>query len=112
MNRSAIIAKLVELYPNLGRREVDHLVKGIFNAMVDHIIEGNRVEVRGFGCFSLKERAPGVVRNPRDGISLEVDSRHVVYFRAGKELKDKVNGAVLNKVGTAKRKSRANSTIK
>ena len=62
--------------------------------MVDNIAEGERIEIRGFGCFSLKERSAGVIRNPRDGVSIESEGRHVVYFRAGKELKDRVNSSI------------------
>jgi len=91
MNRSCIVAKLSELYPKVNRSEIDSLVKGLFNVLVNHIAEGNRIEIRGFGCFSLKERNAGVIRNPRDGVTIPCGGRHVVYFRAGKELKDRVN---------------------
>ena len=94
MNRSDLITKLCDLYPKMTRKEIDTLVKIIFSNMVDSVADGNRIEVRGFGCFSLKERRAGIVRNPRDGISIESnDSRHVVYFRAGKELKTRVDNA-------------------
>jgi integration host factor subunit beta len=92
MNRSDLITKLLDLYPKMTRKEIDSLVKILFSNMVDNIADGNRIEVRGFGCFSLKERFAGIVRNPRDGVSIESnDSRFVVYFRAGKELKNRVD---------------------
>lgn len=94
MNRSGIVAKLSELYPKMNRKDIDALVRNLFSAMVNNIAEGERIEIRGFGCFSLKERSAGVIRNPRDGVSIESDGRHVVYFRAGKELKDRVNSSV------------------
>ena len=94
MNRSGIVAKLSELYPKINRKEIDGLVRNLFGEMVDNIAEGARIEIRGFGCFSLKERSAGVIRNPRDGVSIDSDGRHVVYFRAGKELKDRVNSSV------------------
>ncbi len=94
MNRSDIVAKLSELYPKLSRKEVDVLVRNLFGEMVNSIAEGARIEIRGFGCFSLKERSAGIIRNPRDGVSINSDSRNVVYFRAGKELKDRVNSSV------------------
>ncbi|MDQ5922122.1 MAG: integration host factor subunit beta [Pseudomonadota bacterium] len=93
MNRSGIIAKLIELYPQVNRKDVEGLVKNMFGAIFDSIIEDDRIEIRGFGSFSLKKRPPGVVRNPRDGISIQSGNRHVVYFRAGKELKDRVNAS-------------------
>lgn len=91
MNRSNIVARLSELYPKVSRKEVDSLVRGLFNIMVNNIADGERIEIRGFGCFSLKERGAGTIRNPRDGVSIESHGRHVVYFRAGKELKERVN---------------------
>ena len=94
MNRSGIVTKLSELYPKVNRKEIDGLVRNLFGKMVDSLAEGERIEIRGFGCFSLKERTAGVIRNPRDGVSIESDGRHVVYFRAGKELKDRVNVSV------------------
>lgn len=92
MNRSELIAKLCDLYPKMSKKDVDWLVKILFSSMVDNIADGNRIEVRGFGCFSLKKRSSGIIRNPRDGVSVEADGpRHVVYFRAGKELKTRVD---------------------
>ena len=91
MNRSDIIDKLSELYPKISHNNIDKAVKRIFNLVSDSIIEGNRVEIRGFACFSLKQRNAGFVRNPRDGVSIPRQARSVVYFRAGKELKDRVN---------------------
>ena len=92
MNRSDLIAKLCDLYPKLTRGEIDSLVKTLFSSMVNHVADGNRIEIRGFGCFSLKKRTAGVIRNPRDGVSIKSDAlRHVVYFRAGKELKTRVD---------------------
>jgi len=94
MNRSGIVGKLAELYPKVNHRDIDGLVRSLFNTMVENIAAGERIEIRGFGCFSLKERSAGVIRNPRDGISIESEGRHVVYFRAGKELKERVDSSV------------------
>jgi integration host factor subunit beta len=94
MNRSGIVSKLSELYPKVNHKEIDGLVRTLFGTMVDNIAAGERIEIRGFGCFSLKERSAGVIRNPRDGVSIESEGRHVVYFRAGKELKERVDSAV------------------
>ena len=94
MNRSGIVSRLCELYPKVNNKEIDGLVRSLFETIVDNIASGERIEIRGFGCFSLKERSAGVVRNPRDGIFVESDGRHVVYFRAGKELKERVDASV------------------
>ena len=60
MNRSGIVTKLTELYPKINRKDIDGLVRNLFSKMVDNIAEGERIEIRGFGCFSLKERSAGV----------------------------------------------------
>jgi integration host factor subunit beta len=91
MNRSDIIAAMAELYPKLVHKEIDSVVKQLLNLISDNIASGKRIEIRGFGAFSLKERRAGLIRNPRLGVSMESDGRYVVYFRAGKELKDRVN---------------------
>ncbi len=91
MNRSDIIKKISELYPKLSRKEIDAIVKELFSSMASNISDGKRIEIRGFGCFSLKQRAAGKVRNPREKISIESDARSVVYFRAGKELRERVD---------------------
>lgn len=94
MNRSDIVDQMGELYPKLSNKEIDSAVKVLFNAMSDNMIGGNRIEIRGFGSFSLKERGPGLIRNPRQGLSIKSEGRYVVYFRAGKELKERVNTIV------------------
>lgn len=90
MNRSDIVLALLDLYPKLTHKQIDGLVKNIFVNMIDIVASGGRIEVRGFGCFSLKTRR-GPVRNPRDGSTISSYARYVVYFRAGKELKERVN---------------------
>ncbi|MDD3266095.1 MAG: integration host factor subunit beta [Burkholderiales bacterium] len=91
MNRSDIIKHISELYPKLSRKEVEVIVKELFSKMAGSIANGKRIEIRGFGCFSLKHRAAGKVRNPRHGVSIDSDERYVVYFRAGKELRERVD---------------------
>lgn len=91
MNRSDIVDKMTELYPRIVHKEVDSVVKQLLNTISDNIASGKRIEIRGFGAFSLKERKAGLVRNPRFGVSVVSNGRYVVYFRAGKELKERVN---------------------
>ncbi len=93
MNRSELISKLCDLHPKASKK-IDSLVKIIFSYLVKNIAKGNRVEVRGFGSFSLKVRKAIMVRNPRDGkviTSGKNQVRYVVYFRPGKNLRIKVN---------------------
>lgn len=91
MNRSDIVDKLSELHPNINRSTIDKSVKSMFSFVSNSIADGARVEIRGFACFSLKQRNAGLVRNPRVGVAIPTKARNVVYFRAGKELKDRVN---------------------
>lgn len=91
MNRSDIIDAMAELYPKLVHKEIDSVVKQLLSLISHNVANGERIEIRGFGAFSLKERKAGLIRNPRLGVSIESEGRYVVYFRAGKELKDRVN---------------------
>jgi integration host factor subunit beta len=79
-----------------SKRRVDKIVKdsveALFGALADALSNGKRIEVRGFGCFSLKYRAPGKVRNPRHGVTIESGARHNIYFRPSKALACRVNG--------------------
>ncbi len=91
MNRSDIIKHISDLYPKLSKKETDLVVKELFGKLSSSLSEGRRIEIRGFGCFSLKLRAAGKVRNPRHGVAIDSEERHVVYFRAGKELRERVD---------------------
>ena len=91
-NRSELIALMTERLPNLTAIEVKKLVKMIFNSLSDSIVNGERIELRGFGCFSNKERSNITLRNPKTGKVIDVSTkRKVVYFRPGKDLKKAVN---------------------
>lgn len=94
MNKSDIVNELSnrEFINNvLSKREVKLIVDELFSSLAINLSKGRRVEIRGFGCFSLKRRAAGKVRNPRHGVSVESPERNVLYFRAGKELAERVN---------------------
>lgn len=89
--RNDIIVRINTLYPKLTAKETHIIVCGLFNFMAESLSKGKRIEVRGFGAFSLKTRAAGLVRNPRHGVTVEKPARHVVYFRSGKELAERAN---------------------
>lgn len=91
MNKSNIIDKIYELYPKLNKLECKKIVDALFISMGDCINQGKRIEIRGFGSFSLKLRKAGFVRNPRAGTAIESGARNILYFRAGKELKQRVD---------------------
>ena len=92
MIRSELIQKLSDENPHLYQRDVERIVNSIFEEIIDALATGNRVELRGFGAFSFKKRDARVGRNPRTGASVAVDEKHVPFFKAGKLLRDRLNG--------------------
>jgi integration host factor subunit beta len=91
VTKSELIGRLLKKFPHLGQRGVDALVNKIFSEISDGLANGDRVELRGFGAFSLRTRDPRTARNPKNGASVKVSERHSIYFRAGKELREKLN---------------------
>ncbi len=91
MIRSELVEKIAEENPHLYHRDVERIVATIFNEIIDAMAEGNRVELRGFGAFSVKKRDARVGRNPRTGDSVSVDEKHVPFFKTGKLLRDRLN---------------------
>ncbi len=91
MIKSELIALLAEKNPHLYLRDVERIVTTIFNEISDAMARGDRVELRGFGAFSTKERSARVGRNPRTGDAVQVDRKFVPYFKCGKELRERLN---------------------
>jgi integration host factor subunit beta len=92
MIRSELIQKLAEDNPHLYHRDVERIVNTIFDEITDVMARGERVELRGFGAFSVKRRDARTGRNPRTGETVAVDEKHVPFFKAGKLLRDRLNG--------------------
>ncbi|MET4100801.1 integration host factor subunit beta [Roseovarius sp. MBR-78] len=92
MIRSELIQKIADDNPHLVHRDVERIVNTIFNEITDALAGGNRVELRGFGAFSVKKRDARIGRNPRTGESVEVEEKHVPFFKTGKLLRDRLNG--------------------
>jgi integration host factor subunit beta len=92
MIRSELIAKISEDNPHLFQRDVEKIVNTIFDEVTEALAAGDRVELRGFGAFSVKQRDARVGRNPRTGEAVEVDEKHVPFFKTGKLLRDRLNG--------------------
>lgn len=92
MIRSELIAKVAEENPHLFQRDVEKIVNTIFDEIIEAMARGDRVELRGFGAFSVKRRDARTGRNPRTGDSVEVDEKHVPFFKTGKLLRDRLNG--------------------
>ncbi len=91
MIRSELIQIIAEENPHLYQRDVERIVNTVFEEIVDAMARGDRVELRGFGAFSVKKREARTGRNPRTGESVDVDEKHVPFFKTGKLLRDRLN---------------------
>lgn len=108
MTKSELIAALAARYSQLAARDTDYAVKTVLDAMTQALAEGQRIEIRGFGSFSLSERAPRVGRNPKSGEQVMVPGKQVPHFKAGKELRERVDlEAAASDVANADAESRA-----
>ncbi|WP_315900102.1 integration host factor subunit beta [Leisingera daeponensis] len=92
MIRSELIQKIADENPHLYQRDVERIVNTVFEEVTDAMARGDRVELRGFGAFSVKKRDARVGRNPRTGETVEVEEKHVPFFKTGKLLRDRLNG--------------------
>ena len=93
MTKSELIQRLAERNPHLFHRDVERIVSTIFDEISAALERGDRVELRGFGAFSVKQRDPRVGRNPRTGEAVAVAEKRVPYFKTGKELRERLNQA-------------------
>ena len=93
MTKSDLIARLAERFPQLVAKDADFAVKMILDAMSEALAKGDRIEIRGFGSFSLNYRPPRVGRNPKSGDKVSVPEKWVPHFKAGKELRERVDCA-------------------
>lgn len=91
MTKSELIAKLAAHFPQLGAADAELAVKMILDAMAKSLSQGERIEIRGFGSFGLNYRPPRVGRNPKSGEKVQVPAKYVPHFKAGKELRERVD---------------------
>jgi integration host factor subunit beta len=92
MTKSELILRLAERNPHLYQRDVERIVSTVFDEITGALARGDRVELRGFGAFSVKRRQSRVGRNPRTGEAVQVAEKAVPFFKTGKELREKLNG--------------------
>jgi integration host factor subunit beta len=92
MTKSELIQRLSDANPHLYQRDVERIVTTIFDEITTALAGGDRVELRGFGAFSVKERGSRVGRNPRTGEAVNVAPKNIPYFKTGKQLREKLNG--------------------
>ena len=93
MTKSELIEELAKKQAHLAQKDVELAVKCIIEQMSDALSNGDRIEIRGFGSFSLHYRSPRTGRNPKTGASVSLSSKHVPHFKPGKELRDRVDAS-------------------
>jgi integration host factor subunit beta len=91
MIKSELIAKLAAENPHLTQKDVERVVGIILDRMTQAMVEGGRVELRGFGAFSVRARPARTGRNPRTGTAVDVQAKAVPFFKSGKELRERLN---------------------
>jgi len=91
MTKSELITYVTEQNPHLYPRDVERIVTTIFDEISSALSRGDRVELRGFGAFSIKQRNARIGRNPRTGSTVEVPAKRVPYFKTGKQLRNMLN---------------------
>ena len=101
MTKSELITRLASRFPQLVAKDADYAVKMILDEMTAALVRGDRIEIRGFGSFSLNHRPPRVGRNPKSGEKVMVPEKRVLHFKAGKELRERVDQALAAEALTA-----------
>ena len=91
MTKSDLIKRLAEANPHLYLRDIERIVSTVFEEITEALARGDRVELRGFGAFSVRQRNSRVGRNPRTGEEVKVPDKAVPYFKTGKELRERLN---------------------
>lgn len=91
MIKSELVQKLADENPNLFYRDIERIVSIVFEEISAALVRGERVELRGFGAFSVKHRPARVGRNPRSGEAVQIDEKWSPFFKSGKELRDRLN---------------------
>ena len=94
MTKSELIETLAEQHAHVPVKDVENAVKEILDQMAGSLSTSDRIEIRGFGSFSLHFRAPRTGRNPKTGDTVELEGKHVPHFKPGKELRDLVNESI------------------
>ena len=89
--RSELVQKLCDDYPDLTLKEVERVVSTFYDAIIEQLQSGGRIELRGFGAFSTRGRDARKGRNPRTGEAVDVDAKRVPYFKPGKEMRERLN---------------------
>jgi integration host factor subunit beta len=97
MTKSELIDIIAKKQSQLSHKDIESALNMLVEQMSDSLSQGNRIEIRGFGSFTLHYRKPRVGRNPKTGIAVDLDGKYVPYFKPGKELRERVNHGYLQK---------------
>jgi integration host factor subunit beta len=100
MTRSDLVEELAARFAQLTHRDAELAVKTVLDAMSDALVKGHRIEIRGFGSFSINRRPPRVGRNPRSGESVQIPEKRVPHFKPGKALREAVDAGTSQANGT------------
>ena len=92
MIKSELVQRIASQNPHLYQRDIENIVNAVLGEVTAALGRGDRVELRGFGAFSVKSRPARTGRNPRTGEAVHVAAKHVPFFKTGKELRDRLNG--------------------
>lgn len=91
MTRSELIEKIANKNPHLMVKDVERIVAVVFDKIINSLANGDRVEFRGFGAFSVRQRTPRIAKNPRTGEQVKVEERNIPHFKTGKQLFELLN---------------------
>ncbi|MDH4227380.1 MAG: integration host factor subunit beta [Deltaproteobacteria bacterium] len=91
MTRSELIEEVTAKAPNFTKKDVEIIITSVFDSIADSLAKGEKIEIRGFGSFKVKQRNSRQGRNPKSGEGIKVDAKKVPFFKAGKELKERVD---------------------
>jgi len=94
MTKSELINRVAERLPYLTRKDAEIIVNTIFDSMVHALVQGDRIEIRGFGSFKVKHRTHREGRNPKTGGSVRIPAKQMPFFKIGKELYERINGHI------------------
>lgn len=97
MIKSELVQRIADKNPHLYQRDVENIVNAILGEITNALSRGDRVELRGFGAFSVKQRDARVGRNPRTGQHVEVQEKYVPFFKTGKEMRERLNATPVAK---------------
>lgn len=91
MTKSELVTSVSESTNSLTRKHAELVINTIFDSMRDALVDGDRIEIRGFGSFQVRERSSRTGRNPKTGVAVQIDRKRVPFFKVGKELRERVN---------------------